>query len=177
MRCRNDCGGEMIFRNWAANLLLLALPKTRFFFLKRKLLAVLGFQIGDGTRLCGDIRIYGRGPIKIGQDAWVGLGCLFYSAPDVVIEIGSYCDIAPGVRFVTGSHEIGSAARRAGPGFSRSIEIGDGTWIGAGSIILGGARIGSGCVVAAGAVVIAQEYPANHLIGGCPAKPIRRLDD
>lgn len=130
----------MIFRNWAANLLLLALPKTRFFWLKRKLLGVLGFHLGAGSSLCGDTRIYGRGPIKIGQDTWVGLGCLFYSAPDVVIAIGSCCDIAPGVRFVTGSHEIGSAARRAGLGFFRSIEIGDRTWVGAGSIIVGEAR-------------------------------------
>ena len=65
--------------------------------------------------------------------------------------------------------------RRAGEGTARPIEIGDGCWIGARSVILGGVRIGAGCVVAAGSVVT-RDVPDNVLVAGVPACIKRQLD-
>jgi len=84
------------------------------------------------------------------------------------------CDIGPNVSFVTGTHLIGKFNRRAGLGFSSRIKIGDGCWIGASVVILGGVKIGNGSVVAAGAVVI-NNIPKNTLVGGVPAKLIKKL--
>jgi maltose O-acetyltransferase len=91
------------------------------------------------------------------------------------VVIGERCDIAPEVLFVVGSHELGSRERRAGRGFSRSITVGSGTWIGARSTFIAGASVGSGCVVAAGSVVT-DAFPNNVLIGGVPAVVIRKLE-
>jgi maltose O-acetyltransferase len=78
------------------------------------------------------------------------------------------------VEFITGSHEIGGASRRAGTKVAKRILIGDGCWIGAGTRILGGVRIGEGVVVAAGAVVT-RDIPPNTLAAGVPARAKRNL--
>ncbi|KAB8298000.1 hypothetical protein EYC80_001773 [Monilinia laxa] len=56
------------------------------------------------------------------------------------------------------------------------IVIGNDCWIGGRAIIVAGVSIGNGSTVAAGAVVTSDVEP-NCLVGGVPAKLIRRLDD
>ena len=55
------------------------------------------------------------------------------------------------------------------------VSIGPNTFVGAGSVVLRGARVGPNAMVAAGSVVPGGEYPPGCLIGGAPAKAIRRL--
>ncbi len=50
--------------------------------------------------------------------------------------------------------------------------IGDRVWIGNKAVVLKGVTIGDGAVVAAGSVV-SKDVPANTLVAGVPAKPIR----
>jgi maltose O-acetyltransferase len=52
--------------------------------------------------------------------------------------------------------------------------IGDDCWLGAGVTVLPGVTIGRGCTVAAGATV-AADVEDNCLVGGVPAKLIRKL--
>ncbi|WP_280523208.1 DapH/DapD/GlmU-related protein [Arthrobacter woluwensis] len=54
------------------------------------------------------------------------------------------------------------------------ITIDDGSWVGAGSILLPGVTIGKGSVVAAGSVVT-KDVPPNVLVAGIPASVIRSL--
>ena len=49
-------------------------------------------------------------------------------------------------------------------------------WIGGRSTIVGNTIIGDSCVIAACACVV-HDVEANVLVGGVPAKVIRRLDD
>ncbi len=83
--------------------------------------------------------------------------------------IGSNCDIAPGVSFVSGSHEIGGPQRRAGAERSSPIKIGSGCWIRTHATILGGLELEGGSIVAAGSLVLPGAYPPNVLLGGVPA--------
>ena len=46
-------------------------------------------------------------------------------------------------------------------------------WIGHGAVVLPGRSIGTGAVVAAGAIVT-KDVPAYTIVGGNPARPIRR---
>lgn len=111
--------------------------------------------------------------MKIGDDTWIGHD--FYLEGNGFVSIGSNCDIAPWVSCYTGSHEIGSRERRAGQGTNRNISIGSGCWIGGSVKILPNTIVEDGVVVAAGAVVKGF-IESDCLIGGVPAKIIKKLD-
>ena len=55
------------------------------------------------------------------------------------------------------------------------VEIGAGSWLGAGAIVLPGSHLGRNTVVAAGAVV-RGEFPDHAVLAGVPATLIRRYD-
>ena len=57
---------------------------------------------------------------------------------------------------------------------TKPIIIGDDVWIGANAVILPGVTIGKHCVVAAGAVVT-KDVPDNTIVGGVPAKEIKKI--
>ncbi|MDI6943123.1 DapH/DapD/GlmU-related protein [Microbacterium barkeri] len=129
---------------------------------------VRDIMIGAATRIYRGTEI--TGPVRIGEDVFINRDA--YIRPGTTI--GDRVNIGPFVRLITDTHEIGGPERRAGAVRHDPIEIGDGTWIGAATTILSGVRIGSGCVVAAGSVVT-KNVPANTVVGGVPAKIIRRL--
>lgn len=55
------------------------------------------------------------------------------------------------------------------------VHVGRNTFVGAGAVLLCGARLGRNCVVGANAVVPAGDYPDGHLVAGVPARAVRRL--
>ena len=138
------------------------------------LLELCGAKLGRNVCLNANVFVYDP-QIEIGDDTWISPETILMSSRESAIRIGSRCDIGPGVLMTTGSHETGGKDRRAGSGISQPIIIGDGTWIGARSLLLGGAKIGKGTIVAAGAVVIAGEYPDHVLLAGVPAVVKERL--
>lgn len=154
--------------------LLCIFPVSRLFSVRRLLLNLSGFRIGSQTCVCGGGSFFGRGELIIGQSTWLSPRVIFYTHPSAQIKIGRRCDIGPGVEFIPGGHLIGTSNRRAGAGTAKPIEIGDGCWIGAKSVILGGVRIGAGSVVAAGSLVT-QDVPDNVLVAGVPARIKREL--
>ena len=131
-------------------------------------------DLGNDVKVCGGGWIYGRGKLSIGNGTWLSPGVRIYTHLDAPIVMGACCDIGPQVSFVTGSHQIGGANRRAGLGLANPITVEAGCWIGAGAMILGGVTIGASSVVAAGAIVI-RSIPRNSLVGGVPARLIRHL--
>ena len=56
------------------------------------------------------------------------------------------------------------------------IVLGKNVWVGSNATILQGVTIGDNAVVAAGAVVT-KDVPANSIVGGVPAKFIKRIDE
>ena len=55
------------------------------------------------------------------------------------------------------------------------IETGDDAWLGTGSIKLPNVRIGIGAVVGAGSVVT-KDVPDFTVVGGVPARVIKKID-
>jgi acetyltransferase-like isoleucine patch superfamily enzyme len=55
------------------------------------------------------------------------------------------------------------------------VEIGSGSWLGAGCVVLPGTRLGRNTVVAANAVV-RGEHPDHAVLAGVPAKVVRTWD-
>ena len=111
------------------NIVFMFAPHSRMFGLKTVLLSAVDIDIDKTVKFCGGGWIYGRGNLIIKKGTWLSPKSIFYTNFDAPIEIGENCDIGPGVKFMTGSHKIGSSLRRAGEGFAKKITIGDGTWI------------------------------------------------
>jgi carbonic anhydrase/acetyltransferase-like protein (isoleucine patch superfamily) len=55
------------------------------------------------------------------------------------------------------------------------VEIGSGSWLGAGAIVLPGTRLGRNTVVGAGSVV-RGEFPDHAVLVGAPARAVRHWD-
>jgi maltose O-acetyltransferase len=115
---------------------------------------------------------FGSSRVTIGRGTYISYGCMFNtSAP---VTIGRSCDIAMRVVFATSSHNVGGHTRRAGGPVARPITVGDGCWIGAGSVILPGVTVGAGTIVAAGSVVTKDCEP-DSLYAGVPARKVKDL--
>jgi len=112
--------------------------------------------------------------VKIGKETHISglthLACI----ESCNIRIGEGCLFSSDVTFRTGdSHSIlDLEGRRINP--SHSIEIGDHVWIGNKTIITKGVMIPSNCILATGAIVTKRFEEENTIIGGIPAKIIKR---
>ena len=156
--------------------LALPLPPNVGSRLRVALLRMIGFSIGKRTVMWGMPTLMGGGNIYqrlyIGQECWFNIGCILELGAN--IRIGDCVALGPQVAILTTSHHIGDGRRRAGQTFVKPVHINDGAWLGARCTILPGVTIGTGAVVAAGATVI-KDVPANTLVGGVPAVPIRQI--
>lgn len=147
--------------------------RPQFFGLKRKILRIAGFSIGEGTKIVGPLYVPAAATLIIGNETWVGESWRVHGNGKVVI--GSRCDLGPDVTFLTGGHKIGDSNRRAGEGETYHITVGDGCWLGSGSIFMRNISIGNSSVIAARACVT-KSTDTNVLMGGVPAKVIRVLE-
>ena len=157
------------------NILLFCLPPSRFFKVRRRLLRSIGIKLAENVNFCGFSWIYGRGTLDIGENTWISPNARIFTNINCDIKIGSNVDIGPFLKIVPGSHEIGTTKRRAGRGLATSVTIGDGVWVGANCLLLGGATIGKGSIIAAGSVVTGK-IPSNSLAAGVPAVIKRKLE-
>ncbi|MBK5204480.1 MAG: CatB-related O-acetyltransferase [Polaromonas sp.] len=110
-----------------------------------------------------------------GAFSYVGPGCEI--GPGV--SIGAYTMIGPGVRVLGNDHVFnrpGTAIIFSGRPPFKPTRIGNDAWIGAGAIVISGISIGDGAIIAAGAVVT-KNVDALVVVGGIPARPIRRRFD
>ena len=108
------------------------------------------------------------------------------------LVIGKFCSIACGAKFLFNSanHAMGSLSTYPFPLFFEEwgldkaqvadawdnkgdIVVGNDVWIGYEAVILAGVTIGDGAVIGARAVVT-KDVPPYAVVGGVPAKPIRR---
>ena len=137
---------------------------------KRKLLNRAGFDIGEGTKVVGPF--YCSAKLKVGRNCWIGKN--FMGNGNGSIAIGDCCDIGPEVIFQTGTHEIGDEHRRAGKGIICSQNVGNGVWIGGRSTFIGDVEIADSSIIA-GCSCVVCDVSDNVLVGGVPAKVIRKL--
>ena len=109
--------------------------------------------------------------ITVGKGVFINSGCCFQDQGGVTL--GDHVLVGHQVVFATLDHDL-DPARRAGMTPS-PIVVKDNVWIGAHATILAGVTIGENAVVAAGAVVT-RDVPANTVVGGVPAKVIKRIE-
>ncbi len=148
------------------------LPNRGFFALRRALLRTAGIEVGRDVRIAGGARFYGEN-IRVGANSWIGPEASIIGTASGPVSIGANVDLGPGVLVTSGTHQVGTSQHRAGAAASAPVAIGNGTWVGARSVILAGARIGDGCVVAGGSVVTAGDYRTDALLAGVPARMVK----
>lgn len=110
--------------------------------------------------------------IHVGENFYANFDCVML---DVCrIEIGDNCLLAPGVHIYTATHPLDPELRLKGLESGKPVRIGDNVWIGGRAIINPGVTIGNNVVVASGSVVT-KDIPDNVVVGGNPAKIIKRV--
>ena len=119
-------------------------------------------MVSDPVISVGDRCLFGKGSgivghleIVIGDDVWTGHHVY------ITDQNHGYTDVDRPI------------SQQTTP--ERAVSIGDGSWLGHGTVVLPGARIGRHVVVGANSVVTG-EIPDNSVAVGSPAKVIRRHD-
>jgi gamma-carbonic anhydrase len=109
-------------------------------------------SIWFGSVLRGDINRISIGPRSNIQD-----GTIVHVSDDFPVLVG--CDVTVGHRAII-----------------HACEIGDGTLVGMGAIVMDGARVGAGSIIAAGSLIIkGMQIPSGSLVMGSPARVVRPL--
>ncbi len=162
-----------------------------------RLLAPLYQQRGRGSKIYGSVRmdtppyrkfVLGRrsvvesfccinnavGDVIIGDNTRIGL----HSTVIGPVEIGSNVNLAQGIIVTALNHNFTDCTKRIDEqGVSTAkVTIGNDVWIGANATVLPGVTIGNHSVVAAGAVVT-KDVPPYSLVGGVPAKILKKLKE
>ena len=119
--------------------------------------------------------------LHIGSHVFINYGADFLDGGD--IRIGSRVMIGPEVKIFSGNHSLLPEERmkivdgkmqlisKAEP-----VEIGDDVWICGNATICPGVKIGNRAVIAAGAVVT-KDVPEGVLVGGNPARLIKKVEE
>ena len=161
-----------------------------------RLLAPLYQERGRGSKIYWSVRM-DTPPYRLfslGQNSVVeSYSCINNAVGDVIIgdhtrigihntiigpvTIGSHVNLAQGITVTALNHNFSDTTRRIDEqGISTNpVTIEDDVWIGANAVILPGVTIGQHAVVAAGAVVTA-DVPANTVVGGVPARIIKKIN-
>lgn len=149
-------------------------PQVRSLILK-----IFGAKIGRDSVLMNirlfNIHHFGPKGLKIGRECFIGDETLIDLYDKVII--GNQVTIAQRVTLLT-HNNVGYAdhpLQKHFPKFSKAVTIEDGCVIGTGAILLPGITIGTRSFVAAGSVVT-KNVPPSTLVGGVPAKVIRKLN-
>ena len=166
------------FKNWKNNI-----PSNLieyFFSPTSNSLRIVNFLFQKVFRINGDIEFMVHytskvnGKISLGKDVvryFANSGGCYFSAING-IEIGDGTIFAPGVKVISANHDSNNFDRHTK---KEPIRIGNNCWLGANSVILPGIQLGNGVIVAAGAVV-SKSFTDNVIIGGVPAKIIKKND-
>ena len=107
----------------------------------------------------------------LGEGVFINMGCKFQDQGGITIDEGAL--IGHNVVLATLNHDLDPRNRQSIT--FAPIHIGKNVWIGANATVLPGVTIGDGAVVAAGAVVT-KDVDSNTVVGGVPAKLIKRIE-
>jgi acetyltransferase-like isoleucine patch superfamily enzyme len=110
--------------------------------------------------------------IHVGKNVFINSGCHFQDQGGIIIGDGVL--IGHNVALATLNHDIDP--RKRSNIHPAPIVIGNNVWIGANATVVPGVTIGDGAIIAAGAVVT-RDVPPNVIVGGVPAKIIKKIED
>lgn len=125
-------------------------------------------EIGEGSRVMSPTTVVRGRNVMIGKNVVVMNNSLFMSAGGITIEDDVL--IAANSQIISNNHDPEDHPVLT----CKPVVLKRNCWIGAGVTILPGVTVGENAIVGAGAVVT-KDVEANTLVGGIPAKLIKKL--
>jgi len=139
------------------------LPLEELLFDRWERARSLGF--GAGTSIYHNSYVYGD--VKVGEHTWIGPFTLLDGSGG--LSIGDYCSISAGVQIYThDTVEWALSAGRNGPARA-STRVGSRCYIGPNTIVAKGVKIGDGSVIGANSLVL-DDVPAGSKAYGSPCR-------
>lgn len=133
---------------------------------------LFGYQVSQSLRVFPPIYADFGKNITVGENVFINACCHFQDHGG--ITIGDGCQIGHNVVFATLNHGLSPEKRRNT--YPAPIVLGKNLWVGSNATILQGVTIGDNAIIAAGAVVT-KDVEANAVVGGVPARFIKRIAD
>ncbi|GIU15371.1 MULTISPECIES: sugar O-acetyltransferase [unclassified Shewanella] len=130
-------------------------------------------NIGEGSIVREPFSCEFGKQITIGKGSFINIGAVMLDGAK--ITIGNHVMVGPSCQFYTASHALDHMSRRRWETFCLPITIEDDVWIGGNVVINQGVTIGARSIVAAGAVVN-KDVPADCMVGGVPARVLKKLN-
>lgn len=153
--------------------IIFRLPRYRALnTLKTLYLRAMGARIGRRVVYYPGVSVLTGRKLVLGNDVDLATGVLITT--DGGVTIGDRTLVGYGTQILSRNHRVPPLPESIffSGHEARPVEIGADVWIGAGCIILPGARIGDHAVVAAGSVVI-KNVPPGAIVGGVPSTIIK----
>lgn len=130
----------------------------------------------------GNPRIHPSASLRCGENIYLGRNshinqyCCVWASKNSKIVLGDNLLMGPGAKIFSSNHgvELGTPMNLQ-PFREKDIIIGNDVWLGANSVVVAGVKIGDGAIVAAGSVV-SKDVPAYTIVGGVPAKVIKKRE-
>jgi acetyltransferase-like isoleucine patch superfamily enzyme len=125
-------------------------------------------NIGEGSRVMPPITVVRGKSVKIGRNVVIMNNALMMAAGGITIDDDVM--VAANAQLISNNHDLYDHAVLT----CKPVHLKRNCWIGAGATILPGVTVGENSVVAAGAVVT-RDVEDNTVVGGNPARLIKRL--
>ena len=135
--------------------------------LRVRLLRSFGASVGRGVVIKAGVRVKYPWHLEVGDDCWIGEDCWIDNL--TTVRLASNVCISQGAYFCTGNHDWSDPlfGLRVEP-----IELGEGAWAGAKSLLTPGTVLGRYAVASAGAVVRGA-IPDFEVHAGNPAQFVK----
>jgi acetyltransferase-like isoleucine patch superfamily enzyme len=132
---------------------------------------ITGSEIDETTAVFTPLYInYGK-HTKIGKNVFINFDCTFLDLGGITIDDNVL--IAPKVSLLSEGHSVSPTDRHSL--IAGHVHIKKNARIGASATVMPGVTIGENAIVATGAVV-SKDVPDNTIVGGIPAKVIRKIE-
>ena len=155
---------------WILGKLVFRLTPRPCFGLRRAILRCFGAKVGRNVNIYPSALIYFPWNLEIGDDSSIGEWALIYNLGS--ITIGELTTISQRAHLCAGTHDYKDAAM---PLMKPPINVGDEVWVCADSFVGPKVNIASRAIVAAASVVV-KDVACNNIVGGNPAKFIKKRD-
>jgi putative colanic acid biosynthesis acetyltransferase WcaF len=133
------------------------------------LLRCFGARLGTGCHIYASAKIWAPWNLECGSWACIANDAEIYNP--VTVFLGERAMISQGAFLCAASHDY---ADPAFPLIHGAIVVGNRAWVAARAVVLMGVKIGEGSVIGAGSIVT-KDVPPNTVCVGNPARVVKQI--